>query len=113
MGYIRHNAIIATGWQDEALAALLVYANGIGANAALIPCDTNGYSTVCIGPDGSKEGWERSAEGDEQRRQIKAWFEAHPDWYFEWREVAYGNDDGRASIVESAWESENQPSLRP
>ena len=103
MGYVRHNAIIATGWQDEAVQALAAYAREIGAQALIGEGVTNGYRTVCIAPDGSKEGWSESTDGDERRAKIKAWFAEHPDWYFEWAEVAYGSDDSEASIVDSAW----------
>lgn len=62
MGYIRHNAIIATAWQAQAVSGLVEYARSIGAEALVGGEVTNGYATVCITPDGSKEGWQTSAE---------------------------------------------------
>jgi hypothetical protein len=105
MGYIRHNAIIATAWQEEAATALYTYANEIGAQAVMAAADTNGYITVCVMPDGSKEGWATSDEGDAHRAAIRAWLEqaGSRDMYFEWCEVVYGSDDAKASIVDSAW----------
>ena len=70
MGYIRHNAIIATGWQENAIQALCDFAESIGAEAIRGEEMTNGYRTVVITPDGSKEGWETSAEGDAKWRLL-------------------------------------------
>lgn len=107
MGYIRHNAIIATAWQAQAVAGLVEYARSIGAEAIVGGEVTNGYATVCITPDGSKEGWQTSAEGDERRSNIKLWMREHPDFYYEWCEVAYGSDDGKAEITDSGWVTAN------
>ena len=104
MGYIRHNAIIATAWQAEAVTALTEYARGLGAEALVGAEVTNGYVTVCITPDGSKVGWEASSEGDERRAKIKQWMCDHAEQlYFEWCEVAYGSDDAKAEITDSDW----------
>lgn len=103
MGYIRHNAIIATTWQAQAVEGLVEYARSIGAEALVGGEVTNGYATACITPDGSKEGWQTSAEGDKRRAKIKRWMAEHDDFYFEWCEVAYGSDDGNAEITDSAW----------
>ena len=104
MGYIRHNAIIATAFQKEAVAALTEYARGLGAEVLVGGEVTNGYMTVCITPDGSKEGWEESNEGNERRAKIKHWMRERAEkLYFEWCEVAYGNDDSKAEITDSEW----------
>lgn len=104
MGYVAHHAIVATAWQDGAAQALAEYAASIGAEALVGEPRTNGYQTVCITSDGSKEGWQSSADGDEQRNQIIEWMRAHDSLYFEWVEVRYGKDDGSASIARHAWE---------
>lgn len=105
MGYIKHNAIIATTWQTEAADGLVDYAKRVGAEAIRGEERTNGYVTVCITPDGSKEGWESSNEGDGQRGLLRQWLEGADmqGFYFEWCEVGYGNDDGGATVVASAW----------
>lgn len=108
MGYIRHNAIIATCWQAAAVSRLAEYARSIGAEALVGGEMTNGYVTVCITPDGSKEGWQSSAEGDKRRTKIKQWMRAHEsDLFFEWCEVAYGDDDANPEISDSAWVTDN------
>ena len=106
MGYIRHNAIIATAWQNEAAAALVDFASSIGAEAIAGGEQVNGYLTVCITPDGSKEGWQSSDEGDARREKIRQWLDDADsrDQYFEWVEVVYGNDDAEASVAASRWE---------
>lgn len=109
MGYIRHNAIIATGWQNKAVKALLDFAESIGAEAISGEEMTNGYRTVVITPDGSKEGWETSADGDARRSRIREWLREAElrDLFFEWCEVAYGSDDGNAEIIATGWEPSN------
>jgi hypothetical protein len=109
MGYVRHNAIIATTWQEHAATALAEFARSIGAQALVAEEVTNGYITVCIPPDGSKEGWEESDSGDGRRARIKAWLTSQTDLYFEWCEVAYGDDDSAASVVTSAWTTAQEP----
>jgi hypothetical protein len=104
MGYIRHNAIIATTWQAESATKLTEYARSIGAEALAGAEMTNGYFTVCVTPDGSKEGWATSAEGDDRRALLKQWMRDNAaDMFFEWCEVAYGDDDGNAEVADSAW----------
>lgn len=104
MGNVRHSAIVATAWQQAAVDALTQYAQSIGARPLVSSEVTNGYITVCIPPDGSQEGWEESDAGDVRRASIRQWIAEHPDFYFEWCEVAYGSDDCSATIVKSAWE---------
>lgn len=104
MGYVLHHAIVATCWQDGAAEKLRDHAESVGAEALVGKEQTNGYRTVCITPDGSKEGWDASEEGNKQRRQIVEWLRTNADeTYFEWCEVKYGDDDGRADVSDDAW----------
>jgi hypothetical protein len=107
MGHIRHNAIIVTGFQAAALVAAEDFAKSVGAKV-IGPDESpiNGYHTLLIAPDGSKEGWHESDIGDLARAKIRAWLEAGDSrqQYFEWAEIAYGNDDSKAEIVHSRWE---------
>ena len=102
MGYIRHNAIIATTWRPDSAGSLVEYARGLRMEAVAGDKLMNGYITVCINPDGSKEGWEDSNYGDQARERIKDWIRAHEDMW-EWCEVAYGHDDHVAAVTDSAW----------
>lgn len=108
MGYVRHSAIVATCWQEAAAKALTDFAVEVGAEAIAGNPQTNGYITVCITSDGSKEGWQESDEGDFRRQRIREWLneQHHKDegaLYFEWCEVAYGDDDCASSVVADAW----------
>lgn len=102
MSHMRHNAIIATASKAQAMTALVEYARSLGAEVIVGGEVTNAYVTACITPDGSKEGWQTSKDGDERRTKIKTWLRNHPE-NFEWCEVAYGDDDEKARITDSAW----------
>lgn len=57
----------------------------------------NGYQTFLIPPDGSKEGWDPSNIGDEERKRLKTFMRKnHP--YVDWTEITYGGDDGISKI---------------
>ena len=95
MGTMNHNAVIATTWDGKEVerikkftelnnSALFLFSNEV----------TNGYITVVLVPDGSKEGWEESDDGDDLReRFIKKLEQANYDdgsnpW--DWIEVGFG-----------------------
>ena len=113
MGYIRHNAVIVTTWED----AEGVAAEGRRLGLQVIgPSDEviNGYRTMLVCPDGSKEGWADSDAGDDAREQFKTWLrtQRHSDGssWLEWAEIVYGSDDGKATVLDDAWrESAPQP----
>lgn len=114
MGYIKHNAIVVTGsrWRepyhpgeateiDDAHAvATAIFPEG-HVSEVLGPV-TNSTFSFFVAPDGSKEGWDGSNEGDERRDEFVRWLDEangeHGGW-FEWVEVWYGNDDGDAGVV--------------
>ena len=105
MGYIRHSAIILTGWKDEHIAAAKDKAEIIGLQVIGPSKEvTNGYKTICVVPDGSKEGWPESNQGDERRREFTDWLNASFDIYLEWVEVDYGDDDSEATIKRTPWQ---------
>lgn len=101
MGYVRHNAIVATAYREGAADELAAYAGDLGAQALVGSPVTNCYQTVLISPDGSKEGWDESAKGDEARIAIVNWLRENGG--FEWVEICYGHDDACAHVVNSAW----------
>ena len=101
----RHHAIVVTCWQDKHIEQ----AHGLAVENNLSPTDitpsgVNGYRSFLIPPDGSKEGWEESSQGDDRRDAwIKAMTDLGEDNYCEWAELAYGNDDGMAQVTRSAF----------
>lgn len=82
MGYIAHDAVIATVcnyMESEMREAVDAFRAGLperwrGLVVGPIPAITNGGETYFFAPDGSKEGWDTSDEGDEYRAQFIALF---------------------------------------
>lgn len=112
MGYMRHNAIVVTSWNTDVIEAAACRARNIGLtvigpSAALI----NGYRTMLVCPDGSKECWEESDQGDRRRADFRDWMNAqrHEDGSssLEWTEIAYGSDDCTAEVEATAWMTPN------
>lgn len=105
MGFIVHTAIIVTSWDVDLVAAAAIFARYkgltvIGPSAPLI----NSYCSMMVCPDGSKKGWKESDLADERRASFVKWLnlQRYEDGSsaLEWLEVAYGNDLGKANIVE-------------
>ena len=98
MGYIKHNAIIVTSYlenneinqaHEEASKLEMSVSNIVGPAI-------NGFKSFLIGPDGSKEGWESSKEGDIQREKFKAYLSLTG---LHWIEVRYGGDDSDINFI--------------
>lgn len=113
MGYMRHHAIVVSGWKDEAVQAahdkaveMLREAEvespwAAGRYEALVSPIlqgvTNGYSSFAIVPDGSKEWWVDSDSVEQARRDFIRWLR-DADGYLSWVEVQFG-DDERQTLV--------------
>jgi hypothetical protein len=79
MGTIQHHAVIATTWSEGQVQRIrdwvatlpeldsLSWSCAVKDRFAFSPAVMNGYVTVTLCPDGSKEGWEDSDEGDNLR----------------------------------------------
>jgi len=108
MSYIRHNAIVVTSWDKRAIVKAVKAAHEIGLHV-LGPSDAlmNGYCSILVCPDGSKEGWQRSDDVDREREQFRKWIKdqryADGSSSFEWAEIAYGRDDKAAEVVKHEW----------
>lgn len=100
MGYICHHAIIVTGWSEEAINAAHAEAERIFFSVSdILPGYVNGYHTFLIPPDGSKEGWAESDQGDVRRGEFIGWLNRQRDAEdgsspLAWAEVQYGDGDG-------------------
>jgi hypothetical protein len=101
MGYIAHNAIVVTSCGKADIYAAAKKARDLGLTIVGPPVKeaVNGYRSFLICPDGSKEGWDTSNEGDERRSEWKAWLRAS-NHDAEWCEVRYGYDDGAATVAD-------------
>lgn len=110
MGYMSHNAIVVTCWDGDRLNALR---DELVASAAdykmadlitpIVGPGVNGYCSFLIAPDGSKEGWGASDQGDGFRdaavAAIERWRYEDGSSPFDYVEVQFGNDDRITRLV--------------
>lgn len=105
MGFIAHNAIVCTGWHDASVKAAYKKAKEIFPTVSpILNSGTNAYKSFFIPPDGSKEGWITSEEGDNRRYEFKTWLiqrykETDGGFYLDWVEIEYGGDLELAQVV--------------
>jgi len=104
MGYIRHHAIIITSWKEEVSQAHEEAVKIFGDLVSnIVYSKVNLYASFFIAPDGSKEGWEESHEGDQKRDNYLEWVKAQT-WsdgssWLDYVELFYGDDEGEAEIL--------------
>ncbi len=103
MGYIRHHAIAVTSGIDELLKkahdkAKLIFED---RTSEILKGVTNNYNSFFIAPDGSKEGWEESQTGDNQREEFVKWI----------NEQAYEDDSNSLAFCEFFYGDDNGESL--
>lgn len=92
---MRHHAIIVTGFSKDRILPAHEKAKEIfGAHVTeILPEVTNGYLTFFIGPDGSKEGWPESDDGDKKRYEFKEWVKKNYKLWLEVAEVQYHDEE--------------------
>lgn len=112
MGYIQHHAIVITGptdgYQKPELTAERVHHRISqlcpGLVSALVPARINGYSSFCVMPDGSREGWDASNTGDKERARVVQYLRslAYDDGStaWSWVLVQYGDDEGVSVVLD-------------
>ena len=104
MGYTRHHAIVVTSWNDELIKKASLEARKIFGTevSRLLKGDVNNFMSFMIPPDGSKEGWGESDEGDSRRAKFITWLndQAYDDGSnaLSFCEFFYGDDEGESSI---------------
>lgn len=108
MGYINHNALLGISWNDSkrAEAAKWVQARADARFFAVSPVFTNGYWTLVCFPDGSKEGWAESDDGD-RRRDEAAEFLKSLDKYCKVVEISLGEDGWLGQRVSQGTDEED------
>lgn len=104
MGYFIHHTIAVTSWNPDALREARDFAVSAGAQVSeVVPSAINGIGSFVVAPDGSKEGWETSAEGDKRRGQIKTWLRAKAygdgSTALKWFEVEHP-EDGAPRVID-------------
>jgi hypothetical protein len=111
MGYIRHHAIVVTGWDEKferAHAKAVELFKDIARNvlhrkegrslvSPIIPGIVNGYKSFFVAPDGSKEGWEESDNANTARDRFVEYLRAQANddgsTSLRYVEVQFGDDD--------------------
>lgn len=103
MGYMSHNAIVCVFFSRDRAELCHAKAKEIfGENVSEITKEvTNGYCSFLVPPDGSKEGWSESYNGDMRRDEFKKWLtETKEQHWCDWVEISMPEDDA-PSIVSS------------
>ena len=106
---MKHDAIVVSSFEDAAIKRAVGKAKEIGLEV-LGPSSNafNGYLTILICPDGSKEGWPESNASDHRRAEFLQWLDgeryADNSSSFDWVAIAYSGDDWEAKITAHAWE---------
>lgn len=108
MGYIVHNTIVVTSRVDKAISDAVQKARELGLEVlGPSPKAMNGYQTILVCPDGSKEGWYDSQQFDEKRKAFRDYLDDQRyednSSSLEWTEIAYGSDDRSVTVVDHAW----------
>lgn len=113
MGHRRHHAIVVTGASEHLDEAhRLAVALGCSTSEITAPA-VNDYRTFVVAPDGSKEGWTESIQGDQRRAQLIAFLESCRDDLMAdiaWVEVQFGDDNLETLIVN---DSDRSDRLKP
>jgi len=104
MGYIKQHTIVVTAYDNGIIKAHEEATRIFGEMCSpIIPSKMNGYKSFFIAPDGSKEGWADSNEGDLKRDEFVNWINscAYEDGSnsVDFVELFYGEDNGRCSVV--------------
>lgn len=116
MGYVKHHAIIVTGWENKKVEEAHQKAREIFENnfenephqkpfgcrlvGEIIQGLINTQSSFLIAPDGSKEGWVTSENADNARQEFLDWLK-NSDNYCGYIEVVFGGDDDNERIIRS------------
>ena len=97
MGYIKHDAIIVTSCDEKYLSPAMAKAEALGLSVSpIVKSQMNGYVSFLIAPDGSKEGWHDSEDGDAARDAWKAWAREQymrSNLLIDWVHLAYAGDE--------------------
>jgi hypothetical protein len=104
-----HHAIIVSSCSDPLIEQAHREAVAAGCKPSEItPATVNGYRSFFVPPDGSKEGWEASNDGNAARDVLVAWLrsQAYDDGstLLEWAEVAFHGDGGESNVLRHSLE---------
>ena len=112
MGYMRHHVIVVGGYNtDDVHAAHEAAVFHCGALVSpIVASHLNGYTSFFVAPDGSKEGWPESEQGDVSRAALKSVLRGWPakGRYIDWVEVAYPGDSLPLAMITDETFQEDQ-----
>lgn len=108
MGIVSHHCIVVASWDENALAGahqlarktfrpLVAETNPQSEIVSpIISSPVNGWTSFYIAPDGSKEGWEESDQGNEMRETFIKWLDSQRysdgSFRFSWFECVFGSE---------------------
>lgn len=116
MGYTAHDAIVVTSFRKSDAERARAKAVEVGLPVSdLVGSPMNGWQSFLIAPDGSKEGWPDSNEGDERRGLWLAWARdaQNEDVWIHFVGVKYGGDMECAPYVTAASHNEDALTSNP
>lgn len=108
MGWMRHHAIVVTSWSSKALTRAHNRAAETfpsGTVTELSGSVANSYGSFLVAPDGSKEGWDDSEAGDDNRAAFIAWLieefrdKCDGSSIVDWVEVQFGDSGGNSRLI--------------
>ena len=105
MGYLRRHAIVVTG-DDYKESADILAAHAKATEifpwvSEICPPQVNGERSFYIPPDGSKEGWGESDEGDKRRDAFVTWLQGFSGCA-QWVEVCYAEDEPDTRVTRAS-----------
>lgn len=109
MGYMKHHAVCIIGWKKDVMEELHRKALEISekheqrivTDLYSSPVDT--YYSFFIHPDGGKEGWLPSDQGDRIRNEIIECIDIDPKFeHVRYVEVTFGEDENHAAKIISS-----------
>jgi hypothetical protein len=105
MGYLRRHAIVVTG-DDHSKSKDIMEAHAKATEvfpwvSPICPPQVNGERSFFIPPDGSKEGWGESNEGDKRRDTFVAWLQGFKGCVH-WVEVCYAEDEPDTRVTRAS-----------
>lgn len=111
MGYMRHHAIVVSSWDEKQLNIAHECAKRFFGHTVsnIVTGFSNFESSFFIGPDGSKEGWDESDEGDIRRASYTDYLRSFEyednSTPVKWVEVQYGDDNYETKIIHDSDDS--------
>jgi len=96
MGHVAHHAIVVTGKEAPVRTARGWAMTKQGMLVSdVVPAHINGYASFFVAPDGSKEGWETSDEGNRLRTAMVKYLQKRN---LDFVEVCFGGDEDFARV---------------